>query len=82
MAIRLHNFMLFKEAIEKAEYYVYSHDYIKEQVLSKDMQELLKSIDEMVKSDNPRKTFEKYKPLFKRLSNTKVDLSNSNHDFF
>ena len=46
------------------------------------MQELLKSIDEMVKSDNPRKTFEKYKPLFKRLSNTKVDLSNSNHDFF
>ena len=71
-----------EEAIEKAEYYVYSHDYIKEQVLSKDMQELLKSIDEMVKSDNPRKTFEKYKPLFKRLSNTKVDLSNSNHDFF
>jgi len=82
MAIRLHNFMLFKEAIEKAEYYVYSHDYIKEQVLSKDMRELLKSIDEMVKSDNPRKTFEKYKPLFKRLSNTRVDLTNSNHDFF
>ena len=53
-----------KEAIEKAEYYVYSHDYIKKQILSNDMYELLQSIDAMVKSDKPRDVFEKYKPLF------------------
>ena len=70
MAIRLHNFMVFKEAIEKAEYYVYSHDYILKQILSNNMYELLMSLDKMVKSNNPRIIFEKYKPLYKKLSNT------------
>ena len=64
MAIRLHNFMVFKEAIEKAEYYVYSHEHILRQVLSNDMYELLKSLDKMVKGNNPRTIFEKYKPLY------------------
>ena len=73
MAIRLHNFMVFKEAIEKAEYYVHCHDYIKKQILSNDMYELLTAIDAMVKNDNPRQVFEKYKPLFKRLSNVKYE---------
>ena len=73
MAIRLHNFMVFKEAIEKAEYYVYSHDYILKQVLSNDMYELLMSLDKMVKGNNPRTVFEKYKPLYKKLSNTNTD---------
>ena len=82
MAIRLHNFMVFKEAIEKAEYYVYSHDYIKKQVLSNDMNELLDSIDAMVKSDKPREVFEKYIPLFKRLSNVKNDNEIIENKFF
>ena len=82
MAIRLHNFMVFKEAIEKAEYYVYSHDYIKKQVLSNDMYELLDSIDAMVKSDKPREVFEKYKPLFKRLSNVKSENETIENKFF
>ena len=82
MAIRLHNFMVFKEAIEKAEYYVYSHDYIKKQVLSNDMYELLESIDAMVKSDKPREVFEKYKPLFKRLSNVKNENETIENKFF
>jgi queuine/archaeosine tRNA-ribosyltransferase len=82
MAIRLHNFMVFKEAIEKAEYYVYSHDYIKKQVLSNDMYELLESIDAMVKSDKPREVFEKYIPLFKRLSNVKNDNEIIENKFF
>ena len=83
MAIRLHNFMLFKEAIEKAEYYVHSHDYILKQILSTDMSELLMSLDKMVKSDDPRKVFEKYTPLYKKLSNTKIEPSiNNNHKFF
>ncbi len=82
MAIRLHNFMVFKEAIEKAEYYVYSHDYIKKQILSNDMYELLQSIDAMVKSDKPRDVFEKYKPLFKRLSNVKSENETIENKFF
>ena len=83
MAIRLHNFMVFKEAIEKAEYYVYSHDYILKQILSNDMYELLMTLDKMVKSDNPRIIFEKYKPLYKKLSNTKTEPNvNTNHKFF
>ena len=82
MAIRLHNFMVFKEAIEKAEYYVYSHDYIKKQILSNDMYELLESIDAMVKSDKPREVFEKYKPLFKRLSNVKSENETIENKFF
>jgi len=82
MAIRLHNFMVFKEAIEKAEYYVYSHDYIKKQILSNDMYELLESIDAMVKSDKPRDVFEKYKPLFKRLSNVKSENETIENKFF
>ena len=73
MAIRLHNFMVFKDAIEKAEYYVYSHDYILKQVLSNDMYELLMSLDKMVKGNNPRTIFEKYKPLYKKLSNTNTN---------
>ena len=73
MAIRLHNFMVFKEAIEKAEYYVYSHEHILRQVLSNDMYELLKSLDKMVKGNNPRTIFEKYKPLYKKLSNTNTN---------
>ena len=82
MAIRLHNFMVFKEAIEKAEYYVHCHEYIKKQVLSNDMYELLTSLDLMVKSDDPRKVFEKYKPLFKRLSNVKYENDIIENKFF
>ena len=82
MAIRLHNFMVFKEAIEKAEYYVHCHDYIKKQVLSNDMYELLTAIDAMVKNDNPRQVFEKYKPLFKRLSNVKYENDIIENKFF
>ena len=82
MAIRLHNFMVFKEAIEKAEYYVHCHDYIKKQVLSNDMYELLTAIDAMVKNDNPRQVFEKYKPLFKRLSNVKSENETIENKFF
>jgi queuine/archaeosine tRNA-ribosyltransferase len=82
MAIRLHNFMVFKEAIEKAEYYVHCHEYIKKQVLSNDMYELLTSLDLMVKSDDPRKVFETYKPLYKKLSNVKYENDIIENKFF
>ena len=81
-AMRLHNFMVFKEAIDKAEYYVHSHDYILQQVVSTDMYELLTSLDKMVKSDNPTKVFEKYKQLYTKMSRLNNETPVKNHDFF
>ena len=81
-AMRLHNFMVFKEAIDKAEYYVHSHDYILQQVVSTDMYKLLTSLDKMVKSDNPTKVFEKYKQLYTKMSRLNNDTPMKNHDFF
>ena len=41
------------------------------------------TLDKMVKSNNPRIIFEKYKPLYKKLSNTKTEPKvNTNHKFF
>ena len=81
-AMRLHNFMVFKEAIDKAEYYVHSHDHILTQVLSTDMYNLLKSLDEMVKNDSPTKVFEKYKQLYTKMSNFRKDTQVKQHSFF
>ncbi len=81
-AIRLHNLMIFKEAIDKAEYYVHSHDHILEQVVSRDMFKLLKALDEMVKSDKPINVFEKYKQLFQKMSNLKNEIKVKEHTFF
>ena len=81
-AIRLHNFMVFKEAIDKAEYYVYAHDYMLEQIVSTDMFTLLKSLDTMVKSDNPKNVFEKHKQLYTKMSRLNKETRVKNHDFF
>ena len=81
-AIRLHNFMVFKEAIDKAEYYVHSHDYMLQQIVSTDMYTLLKSLDEMIKSDNPKAVFEKYKQLYRKMSNTNKEPQIKTHSFF
>ena len=71
-----------KEAIDKAEYYVHSHDHILTQVLSTDMYNLLKSLDEMVKNDSPTKVFEKYKQLYTKMSNFRKDTQVKQHSFF
>ena len=73
IGMRMHNFYLFKDAIKQIDYYINGHDYILEQVVDKDVYKVLKSIDEMVKSDNPVAVFEKYKHLYSKLSNTKKD---------
>ena len=65
-----------------AEYYVHCHDYMLEQIVSRDMYKLLKSLDEMVKSDTPIKVFEKYKQLYTKMSNIRKDTTAQNHNFF
>ena len=82
VAMRMHNFMLFKDAINQVVDYVYGHDYILEQVVDRDTYKVLHSIDEMVKSDDPKMVFEKYKHLYTKLSNTKKVLPVSKHEFF
>ena len=74
--------MVFKEAIDKAEYYVHSHDYMLQQIVSTDMYTLLKSLDEMIKSDNPKIVFEKYKQLYRKMSNTNKEPQIKTHQFF
>ena len=82
IGMRMHNFYLFKDAIQQVEHYIDGHDYILEQVVAKDTYMVLKSIDEMVKSDKPIQVFEKYKHLYKKLSNTKKEHSYASNQFF
>jgi queuine/archaeosine tRNA-ribosyltransferase len=82
MAIRLHNFMVFKQAIEDAEYYVNCHEHIQKEAFSPDMFNLLKSLDDMVKSDKPYEVFQKYKPLYLKLSNVKTETTKRELEFW
>ena len=61
--MRLHNFYVFKDAIRNVTELIYGHDYILEQAVDREVYKVLKSIDEMVKSDDPTKVFEKYKQV-------------------
>ena len=70
LTMRLHNFYFFVDTMNKLDSAVKGHDYVLSQLISKDMFRVLKSIDEMVKSDSPHRVFEKYKPLYIKLSNT------------
>ena len=80
--MRMHNFMMFKDAINQIEDYVYGHDYILQQVVDKDTFTVLKSIDEMVKSEDPKMVFEKFKHLYMKLSNTKKEHTYDGGKFF
>ena len=82
IGMRMHNFYLYKDAIQQIEHYINGHDYILQQIVDRDVYKVLHSIDEMVKSDNPIKVFEKYKPLYKKLSNTKKEHSYMTNSFF
>jgi len=81
MAMRLHNFYVFKDAIRNVTDLVYGHAYILEQAIDKDVYKVLKSIDEMVKSNNPLMVFEKYKSLYIKMSNVKKEQSYTNNFF-
>ena len=83
MGMRLHNFYVFKDAIRMVTELVYGHDYILEQAIDREVYKVLHSIDEMIKSDNPGRVFEKYKQLYMKMSNTKKEPNvNTKHKFF
>ena len=82
IGMRMHNFYLFKDAIQQVEHYIDGHDYILEQVVDKDTYTVLMSIDEMVKSDKPYEVFQRYKPLYLKLSNVNTNAETKQHSFF
>tara|TARA_Y100000034_G_C6897813_1_gene414360 strand:- start:1998 stop:3203 length:1206 start_codon:yes stop_codon:yes gene_type:complete len=82
VGMRLHNFEFYKDAIDKIESIIYGHDFILEQATSNDTYKLLHSVDEMIKSDNPKQVFEKYKHLYTKLSNMKKEEQVKEHSFF
>jgi len=80
--MRLHNFYLFLDAIEMIEQSVFALEHSLEQLLKKDLYQVIRSIDEMVKSDDPRRVFEKYKSLYNRVSNVKKSIVTKENNFF
>ena len=59
-----------------------SHDGLVEQIVNVDMFKLLKSIDEMVKSDSPMEVYKKYEPLYLKLSNPNQEVKKITNTFF
>jgi hypothetical protein len=82
MGMRLHNFYVFKDAIRMVTELIYGHDYILEQAVDSEVYKVLRSIDDMVKSEDPSRVFESYKQLYMKMSNTKKQPTNSTHNFF
>ena len=82
MGMRLHNFYVFKDAIRMVTELIYGHDYILKQAIDSEVYKVLHSIDEMVKSEDPNKVFEKYKQLYTKMSNTKKEPAITTHKFF
>ena len=80
--MRLHNFYLFLDTIELIEQSIYGIRHNLEQMINKDLAQVLRSIDEMVKSDNPRKVFDRYKKLYNKISNVKKSLVVKENNFF
>lgn len=64
----IHNFAVFKDCIRNANNIVYNDDYILQQNVSKETFSVLKSFDEMIKSNNPKQVLDKYMPLYVSIS--------------
>jgi len=61
-AIVLYNLSVFKDTQELLHNLVRCDDYFQEQILPKDIFRNLKLIDKIIKSDNPRKEFQRMLP--------------------
>ena len=73
---------MFLDTIELIEQSIYGIRHNLEQMINKDLAKVLRSIDEMVKSDDPRQVFEKYKTLYNKVSNVKKSIVTKENNFF
>lgn len=78
----IHNLYVLTECIERIQELMSHHDDLINQVVGDDKFRLLKSIDEMVKSDRPMDVYDKYKPLYLKLSNPRKQEPTQTNKFF
>lgn len=64
----LHNFLTFKQGISMVNELVYNDPYLVEESVESTLFSVIKSIDEMVKSEDPLKVFNKYRPAYIKAS--------------
>ena len=76
----LHNFYLFRSAIDEINYFVNGDPYLLEQVVSKETFQILKSIDELVKADDPKKVFSKYSRIYHTADQQNIETTHN--EFF
>ena len=81
-SMSIHNLYVLVECIDRIKEIMNSHDGLIEQIVNNDMFKLLKSIDEMVKSDLPMEVFKKYEPLYLKLSNPNQEVKKITNTFF
>ena len=77
-----HNLYVLIECINKIKQIMNSHDGLVKQIVNTDMFKLLKSIDEMVKSDSPMEVYKSYEPLYLKLSNPNQEVKQITNTFF
>jgi hypothetical protein len=78
-AIVLYNLSVFKDTQKLLHDLVRCDDYFQEQILPRDIFKNLKLIDKVIKSDNPRKEFQRILP---NLTNQRPSVGVANHNFF
>ena len=77
-----HNLYVLVECIDRVKEIVNSHDDLIHQIVNNDLFKLLKSIDEMVKSDSPMEVYSKYEPLYLKMSNPRTEEKILTNTFF
>ena len=77
----INKIMFYLDELSRLEHLVYGHDFILKQTVAADVYEMMHSVDEMIKSSDPKRVFEKYKPLYTKVSN-RIKPMNITHTFF
>ena len=81
-SMSIHNLYVLVECIDRIKEIMNSHDGLIEQVVNTDMFKLLKSIDDMFKSDSPMEVYKKYELLYLKLSNPNQEVKKVTNTFF
>ena len=78
----IHNLYVLVECIERIQDLMNHHDELINQIVGDEKFQILKSIDEMVKSESPMEVFHKYKPLYLKYSNPREQERKQINKFF
>jgi len=81
-AMTLHNFGIFKDAIKKLDSVINQDIYFRREIFKRDIFNMLRAIDEMVKHSNPTVVYEKFRPLFVKYSIKYGKSKIKEHDYF